>query len=80
MLQLPDPAHSPFDDAAPAWIADGARGDTGGEASKALFEAKLTAAQGTGPHQPDVCPVPIIVVLQGASMLLLPVLGNVADW
>ncbi len=60
--------------ASAAQIAAGARGDTGVEANKALTEAILTTAEGNDTHQPYVSPMQTFIVLQGASMLLFPVL------
>ncbi len=68
MPQLPGLSRSPF------YIADGARGDIEGEVGKALTEANLATTEGSGAHQPEVCPVPAFIVLQGPSLLLLPIL------
>lgn len=69
-----------FDIAAPAWLADGARGDIGGGGSNALIQANLTTPGGNASHQPGVSPAQTFIVLQGMFMLLFPFpLGNKAD-
>ncbi len=74
LSQLPDPQHSYSDAAAPAQTADGVTGDTRAEVNKALTEAILTTAEGNDTHQTHVSPMQTFIVLQGASLLLFPVL------